>query len=238
MRTDLKDNYWQITPDKPLALQLAKRLVSEYVFDAVRLEGINYTLPEVKTLLDGITVGGHKNEEQDIVINQGKAWKHLFKIVQNKQFNLSAKVACEIHKIAAKEEAMTWGKFRNTGVSIAGTDYLPPDPRHLDELFSKMIRDAEKYNDIYDKAFFVFLNMSRTQYFHDVNKRTGRFMMNGILLDKGYPPINVRANRQQEFNEKMIEFYNTGEMKPMNLFLRSCMDPKIKEIMKSNTLSR
>jgi hypothetical protein len=41
------------------ALFDAKRLIAQIVTDVVNLEDINYTVPEV-TLLDGITVGGHK----------------------------------------------------------------------------------------------------------------------------------------------------------------------------------
>ena len=37
---------------------LAKRQLSELVYDAVNLEGIPFTLPEIQTLLDDITVGG------------------------------------------------------------------------------------------------------------------------------------------------------------------------------------
>ncbi|MEA1866894.1 MAG: hypothetical protein U9N19_02165, partial [Thermodesulfobacteriota bacterium] len=40
------------------AMMLAKRQLAECVCDAVNLEGINLTLPEIQTLLDGITVGG------------------------------------------------------------------------------------------------------------------------------------------------------------------------------------
>lgn len=42
------------------ALMLAKREVGVLVHDSVLLEGINFTLPEVNTLLEGVTVGGHK----------------------------------------------------------------------------------------------------------------------------------------------------------------------------------
>jgi hypothetical protein len=47
-----------ITPNPKKALFLAKKQLSELVYDAVNLEGVNYTLPEVQTLLDGVTVGG------------------------------------------------------------------------------------------------------------------------------------------------------------------------------------
>ena len=48
-----------IKPNKPKALMLAKREIGVLVHDSVLLEGINFTLPEVNTLLEGITVGGH-----------------------------------------------------------------------------------------------------------------------------------------------------------------------------------
>ncbi|MBE0508774.1 MAG: cell filamentation protein Fic, partial [Marinospirillum sp.] len=73
----------------------------------------------------------------------------------------------------------------------------------------------------------AFLQMARNQFFWDVNKRTGRFMMNGILLSQGYPVINVPAKRQQEFNTLMLEFYDSNNMSAMNQFLRSCLNPKI-----------
>jgi len=35
-----------------------------------------------------------------------------------------------------------------------------------------------------------------------------------------------------EFNTKMLAFYESGEQQEMNLFLRSCLDEKIIQIMK------
>ena len=52
-------------------------------------------------------------------------------------------------------------------------------------------------------------------------------MMNGILLACGFPIINVPARRQLEFNRLMLSFYDSGEMGPMQGFLRSCLDPRI-----------
>jgi hypothetical protein len=60
----------------------------------------------------------------------------------------------------------------------------------------------------------------------------GRFMMNGHLLNSGYPAINVPASRQLEFNERMLAFYESGDQAPMNRFVRSCMDERVVRIMK------
>ncbi|MEA1900736.1 MAG: hypothetical protein U9N47_08220 [Thermodesulfobacteriota bacterium] len=55
----MKDNRWIMKPNKAKAIMLAKRQLPEFVCDAVNLEGINFTLPKIQTLLDGITVGGY-----------------------------------------------------------------------------------------------------------------------------------------------------------------------------------
>ena len=228
------DKQWGIQPHKEKVLMLAQREVAAFVCDAVNLEGIPFTLPEVQTLLEGVTVGGHKVSDQQIVLNQWNAWKHLFASIRQGTFSLSEAYACELHAIAAKEESLVWGVFRSGGVTIAGTDWLPPDHTELPGLFGKMVEKAVLLDDIYDRSIFVFLEMARNQFFYDVNKRIGRFMMNGLLLDSGYPAINLPAKRQLEFNQLMLDFYASGNQSPMNAFMRSCLDARIIKIMQED----
>ena len=211
---------------------LAKRQLAEFVWDAVTLEGINFTFPEIQTLLDGITVGGHRLSDQQIALNQGHAWRLLFRWIENAQFEITIEKACNLHKVAAKEESLEWGRFRSGGVTIAGTDYMPPDAGVLPDMFADMTEKASRMQDIYDQAIHMFLTMARCQFFYDVNKRMGRFMMNGLLLSNGYPAINLPAKRQLEFNQLMLAFYETADPKPMNSFMRSCLDERIINIMK------
>ena len=211
---------------------LAKRQLTEFVCDAVNLEGINFTLPEIQTLLDGITVGGHKVADQQIALNQADTWRILFDLIEKDQFVITVEQVCALHQVAAQGEALEWGRFRSGGVTIAGTGYMPPSAALLPELFAKMGDEASKISDIYDRAIHFFLTMARCQFFYDVNKRMGRFVMNGLLLDTGFPAINLPAKRQLEFNQLMLAFYETGDQKQMNAFLRSCLDDRVVKIMK------
>ena len=211
---------------------LAKRQLAEFVYDAVNLEGIPFTLPEIQTLLDGITVGGHRVTDQQIAINQANTWKELFYRLEQDLFTVSATTACALHAIAGKEEALEWGKFRSGGVTIAGTDYLPHPADKLANTFSEMVLHINKMEDIYDQSISLFLTMARNQFFYDVNKRMGRFMMNGLLLHNGFPAINLPARRQLEFNQLMMDFYGSNDQRPMNAFLRSCLHENSIKIMK------
>jgi len=226
------DKKWNIIPNRNKAMSIAKKQLAEFVHDAVNLEGIPFTLPEIQTLLDGISVGGHKLSDQQIALNQKDAWMELFTSIEKKYFEVSIPFVCNLHKIAAKEEALEWGVFRKGSVYISGTDYEPPNHSELESIFESMVSGLNAYEDIYDRAIHIFLTMARTQFFYDVNKRMGRFMMNGLLLNEGFPAINLPAKRQLEFNTKMLAFYETGDEKEMNLFLRSCLSEKIIKIMK------
>lgn len=221
-----------MTPNRTKALMLAKRQLAELVCDAVNLEGIHFTLPEIQTLLDGITVGGHRLVDQQIALNQAEAWRAIFDLIEKGRFEVTVEKVCTLHGIAARGEALEWGRFRSGGVTIAGTGYLPPDAAALPGLFEKMTEEADRIPDIYDRAIHFFLTMSRHQFFYDVNKRMGRFVMNGFLLSRGFPAINLPAKRQLEFNQLMLPFYDTGDQKPMNRFLRSCLDERVIHIMK------
>lgn len=218
-------------PNKAKAIMLAKRQLAEFVCDAVNLEGIHFTLPEIQTLLDGITVGGHKLSDQQIALNQGNAWRALFDWIEKDQFEITVQKVCDLHLIAGREEALARGRFRSGGVTIAGTTYMPPSANLLPYLFNKMVEDASRMPDIYDQAIHLFLTMAGCQFFYDVNKRMGRFMMNGLLLSEGYPAINLPAKRQLEFNQLMLSFYDSGDQKPMNTFMRSCLDERVIKIM-------
>lgn len=101
----------------------------------------------------------------------------------------------------------------------------------LPSRFAAMVADLANITDIYDQAIHLFLTMARCQFFYDVNKRMGRFMMNGHLLQHGYPAINLPAKRQLEFNTLMLAFYASGDESAMNAFLRSCMDVRVLHIM-------
>ncbi len=216
-----------IIPDKKKALFYAKRDIAQIVTDVVNLEDINYTVPEVQTLLDGITVGGHIIQDELITINQIHSWKFLFRTLENNNFKLVKEFVCQLHNLVAREEALTWGEFRTGEVTISGTSYEPPKHELLNEKWKKLLILAENFEGIYEKSIFIFAEMARDQYFYDGNKRTARMIMSGILLESGYPMINVSAKRKTEFNKVMIDYYDNHNIEPVKIFLKSCLNPTI-----------
>ena len=208
--------------NKEIALLRAEKIHAGIVTDTVNLEGNPFTLPQVQTLLDGVTVGGHKIDDAEQVRNQSDSWKVLVAKIREEAFSVNKEMACSLYNLVSKNEAMTWGEFRNGQVSIAGTAWKPPHWETLDAQFDALIDRLSTISDVFIRAMTLYLDMARNQYFWDGNKRTGRLMMNGILLNAGHDVISVPFKRQLEFNEKMLTFYDTGKERPMFEFLLSC----------------
>ncbi|XBS71287.1 hypothetical protein ABK905_10270 [Acerihabitans sp. KWT182] len=98
------------------------RMLPEFVWDASVLEGNPFTFPEVKTLLDGITIGGRKVSDQEQVLNLAESAKQLLTWVKSGQFLLAKTTFTRLHAIVARNEALEWGVFRGEGQE---THYTP-----------------------------------------------------------------------------------------------------------------
>jgi hypothetical protein len=78
----------------------------EMIWNTAALEGNNFTLPEVKTLLEGVTVGGKKLEDEQQIIALSEAYNRLDEMVGAGQFSLSKDVSDQLHQLVARHEAI------------------------------------------------------------------------------------------------------------------------------------
>lgn len=224
-----------------------KQSLAEFVYDASALEGNPFTYPEVQTLLEGITVGGRKLSDQQQVYNLGEAAKELFVMVKANEFRMEKDVSDRLHKLVATGEALEAGHFRGEGdvtsPSTTPSVYLGDKGRHtplatqegapeLNRVYADGVAAlASEVSDARERAMAYFLFGALQQFYFDGNKRTSRFMMNGILMSNGVDAISVPANKLQDFNEKMVRFYVDKDATEMMGFLIECQpkdapDPK------------
>jgi len=200
-------------PNKNLSFSLAKKDKVDFIYNTSALEGNAMTFPEVQTLLEGITVGGHKLSDEQQILNQNRSVNLLFAPLETNEFHINISTLLKLHGKVAQEEAITWGEFRVSGVNIGGTDYIPPKADELSTIFEEGVKEINEINHPIIKAITYFLFGAKSQFFFDGNKRTSRLMMNGILLDNGYPILNIKAKDKLEFNKVMIEFYDNDDIK-------------------------
>jgi hypothetical protein len=210
------------------------KMLAEFVWDAGVLEGNPFTFPEVQTLLDGITIGGRRISDQEQILNLAESARQLLAWVKAGRFDLSKPVFTALNGLVARNESLEWGVFRGEGRE---TEYTPtvglgaqgrytplptlPGAPDLNRVFCEGVAALGEYPP-FERAMAFFLFGALQQFFFDGNKRTSRFMMNGVLMSHGIDAISVPAARAREFNEKMVRFYLGRDATEMMAFLVDC----------------
>lgn len=228
MLINRSQSYNDIEPrlDTKKLIIMVKKLLPDVVFNMASLEGNPFTYPEVQTLLEGITVGGHKlsDEEQILCIRNG--WNYLFDTVTKNQVSLDINIFNKFNDIVAKNEALISGTFRTGQVRIGGTEFIPPKAEELENIFqSELPKLIERCKSKTELALEIFLWGALNQFYYDGNKRTSRFIANMILISNGQGIFNIKSKDRLEFNTLMVEFYNTREADNIFKFLNSkCLE--------------
>ena len=111
------------------------------------------------------------------------------------------------------------GKLRSTPVNIGGTKWKPDFPieskikEGLDEVLSQVGKSKTLI------AIDVMLYIMRSQMFIDGNKRVAMLFANKYMIDNGCGIITIANDIQKTFYEKLIKFYESGDVSDLEKWL-------------------
>ncbi|MCG7248710.1 hypothetical protein MHK03_12465 [Corynebacterium simulans] len=167
------------------ALYRFTRQLPDLVWNTTALEGNTFTLPEERTLLDGVTVGGKDLAEQQQILDLSAAFNTVYELVEAEDFDVSADTSNRVHAVVAWHEALDVRLFRGDGsvtsdgggVHLMNGRFVEFDPAtelhaaHAELLDSLALLDAPIERGL---AYFCFATHS--QFYFDGSKRTARLM--------------------------------------------------------------
>ena len=199
---------------------LAKRNLVDNIYANARMEGLNITFPETKTILEGVNVPNLKIDEIQCILNLRDAWKYVINNV-DKAFDLD--FICKVNELVARNESIAWGVLRQGNVQITGTDYIPEIPDEED--VKKQINNILQIENATERAIEYMLYGMRSQLFWDGNKRTSTICANKIMIENGCGIIKVPDNKLKDFTVLLSEFYSTNNKEKIKEFLfDNCID--------------
>ena len=213
----MKDKY-NLTLEQNIFL--AKRNLVDNIYANARMEGLNITFPETKTILEGVNVPNLKIDEIQCILNLRDAWKYLINNI-HADFNLD--FISKINELVARNESIAWGVLRQGGVQITGTDYIPEIPDEED--VKKQINNILQIENATERAIDYMLYGMRSQLFWDGNKRTSTICANKIMIENGCGIIKVPDNKLKDFTILLSEFYSTNNKEKIKQFIfDNCID--------------
>lgn len=203
---------------------IAKRNIVDYIWKSANLEGIKVTYSQVQVIYDNGIVNGLKVDDIIAINNLKYAWNF---ILENEDINYDYNVLCYIHKLVADKlvPSTVLGRIRTTPVNIGGTTWKPSFP-----IESKIKEELEEilngeYESKTELAIVCMLYVMRKQMFIDGNKRVAMLFANKIMIDNGCGIISISQELQSLFYEKLIKYYETGEMDELKKWIYdNCID--------------
>lgn len=212
------ENKYNLTLEQNIFL--AKRNLVDNIYANARMEGLNITFPQTKTILEGINVPNLKIDEIQCVLNLRDAWKYVINNI-NEEFNME--FICKINELVARNESIAWGILRQGEVQITGTDYIPNIPN--EEKVKNEILQILQIENPTERSIEYMLYGMRSQLFWDGNKRTSTICANKIMIENGCGIIKVPDNKLEEFTILLSDFYSTNNKEKLKQFIyNNCID--------------
>jgi len=206
----------------------------EMIWDAAKLEGNNFTLPEVRTLLDGVTVEGKKLDDQKQILALNEGFSEIDQLVKRGKFHLGKDVSDRVHKMVAVYEAAESGNFRGEGSVSGGGNVRLSDGGTVDGRPAGSggadLRDSHRglldylstESDPRVRALVYAASAIRHQFYFDGNKRTAKLVSSGELLAHGYDAISVPYSRLHEQNLALDELFTTDDATGLMILFADC----------------
>lgn len=204
---------YNLTPDQ--SRFLAKKKWDENVYCGMRMENRAVTFPQTKTILEGVNVPDVRLDDIQAILNMRDAWRFLLDTIDAP---VTLEYVCKLNDYIARNEALEWGKLRTGRVSISGTDYMPPVPT-MENAQNALSAILSKDTTATDRALTAFAWGARGQLFWDGNKRTSLTLANKIMLQAGVGMLTVTEKHMEQFNRRLVEYYDNGEAEPLKSFM-------------------
>ena len=191
--------------------RFAKKNLVRLVFTTSRFEGLNTTLPQTQTIIDGMSAAGVSIDDTNVIVQLKRGWQYVIR--ENKPLSLN--IEQNINLLVARYDSLDPGSFRTGNVTVelgnSNGEWQPPEI-NLDQERKFFDELMQKDSSITDKAMTLMYHNMRNQLFWDGNKRTATLAANKLMIDNGAGLINVPLNKWDKWNELISEFYLTGKM--------------------------
>ncbi len=177
-----------------------QKFLSEFISSSNAIEGSTLTSKETfDFLFKDIVPRGHDKKELFMATNMLEAWKY---VESNKTLFPTHKDLHELHKLVNKgiESDLTLGKYKKVQNYIG--DVYTSSYLFTEEKMEQLLRWVKKAYSKIDDFEVAFQSHAQFEIIHpfvDGNGRTGRLLLNWLLMMKKLMPLAIRNKKRGEY---------------------------------------
>lgn len=191
--------------------RLRDEFLVEYTYNSNAIEGNTLTLQETALVLEGITVDKKPLKDHLEAVGHRDAFVYVQDLVKS-NVPFSESIIKQIHTLVLMDKPQDRGIYRSIPVRIMGAYHVPPDPVIVPEKMEKLVADFANDKELHpiERAALFHLKFEGIHPFVDGNGRTGRLIMNLMLMQSGYPAINIKFADRRRYYEAFDAYYRDG----------------------------
>ncbi len=212
--------------------RLRDEFLIEYTYNSNAIEGNTLTLQETALVLEGITVDKKPLKDHLEAVGHRDAFLYVQDLVKN-NVPFSESIIKQIHTLVLMDRPDDRGVYRRIPVRIMGAFHVPPDPilvlEEMENLVAEFVGN-KKLHPI-ERAALFHLRFEGIHPFVDGNGRTGRLILNLMLMQAGYPPINVKYSDRKRYYEAFDAYYRDAMPKTMTEIIVTCIQTELKRFL-------
>lgn len=179
--------------------RLQEEFLVSYTYNSTAIEGNTLSLQETALALEGLTISQKPLKDHLEAVGHRDAFLYVLDLVKRKAA-ISESMLLDIHSLVLMDRPEDKGRYRRVPVRILGVAHQPPKPWLVPEKMEQLLAGlrTEKCHLI-EKAARFHLEFEGIHPFIDGNGRTGRLLLNLMLLQAGYPAIDVKFTDRQAY---------------------------------------
>lgn len=203
---------------RPFASEFSKNIEDwfriELTYTSNAIEGNTLTRQETALVVEkGLTVAGKTLVEQLEAVNHARAWDFMTTLRDKTRADITDQTLLNSHAIILHGiDDENAGCYRRVPVRIAGSAVVMPNPLKVPDLMQDMMRWLHGNFTAHPAtlAADVHLKFVSIHPFVDGNGRTGRLLMDVVLMQTGLLPALIRKEDRLEYI-KAIESAQLGQ---------------------------
>lgn len=195
--------------------RLQEEFLVEFTYNSNAIEGNTLTLQETALVLEGITIDQKPLKDHLEAVGHRDAFLYVVSLVSTK-VPISERVIREIHSLVLMNRPEDKGVYRKIPVKIMGAHREAPQPYLVPVQMERLVEElpGDSRHRIETAALF-HLNFEGVHPFIDGNGRTGRLLLNLMLMQAGYPPIDVKFSDRRKYYACFDSYYRDNDASPM-----------------------
>lgn len=174
------------------------QFILKLTYNSNRIEGSTLSEPDTAAILfDNAALPNKSLTEQLEAKNHQTALNYLFDHLAKKK-KVDEALVLKLHSILMNGIKPDAGIYRNHGVRITGVNLPTANYMSIPKLMPEvMARITGKTQDIIALSAGVHSKFEQIHPFSDGNGRTGRLLMNAMLLQANFAPAIIRQEQKQ-----------------------------------------